>query len=179
MITQQKLIQLFDYNLNTGLFTRKITINSRAIKGSIAGSDNGKGYIKLWIDKKFYYIHRLAWLYVYGKLPSKGIDHIDNNPSNNKINNLRLANQSENMQNTYKFKTNTSGYKGVTWNKNLNKWTAQIWVNSKRKYLGDFINIEDAYSSYCEAAKQFHTRNKVILNQKVQEYTRRTEMKMQ
>jgi hypothetical protein len=162
MITQQRIKQLFDYDQETGLFTRKITVNSRAKEGTIAGTDNGKGYIKFWVDNKFYYGHRLAWLYVYGDLPSKGIDHIDNNPSNNKINNLRLANQSENMQNVNKFKTNTSGYKGVYWNKNYSKWTAQIWVNSKRKFLGNFENIKDAYLAYCDAAKIFHTRNKVV-----------------
>ena len=162
MITQSQLQDLFDYNPETGHLIRKITINCQAVKGAIVGSDNGNGYKKLWIDKKQYYVHRLIWIYVYGNIPDVGIDHIDNNPSNNKINNLRLANQSENMQNVNKFRTNTSGYKGVTWNKNYGKWTSQIWLNNKRKFLGNFENIENAYLAYCDAAKILHTRNKAV-----------------
>ena len=161
MITQAQLHQLFDYNPETGIFIRKIKTSNNA-KIGVSGADNGIGYIKLCIDNKLYFAHRLAWLYVHGAFPDKNLDHINGSPSDNRICNLRLVNQSQNMQNIEKFRTNTSGYKGVTWRKDTKKWTAQIWKNSKRFGLGCFETAEDAYKAYCEAAKTMHTHNRVI-----------------
>jgi hypothetical protein len=161
MITQAQLHQLFDYNPETGIFIRKIKTSNNA-KIGVSGTDNGIGYIKLCINSKLYFAHRLAWLYVYGVFPNKNLDHINNNPSDNRICNLRLANQSENMQNTEKRKTNTSGYKGVTLRKDTGKWSAQITKNYKNFRLGCFNTAAEAYAAYCQAAKEMHTHNRVI-----------------
>ena len=85
-------------------------------------------------------------------LPTEYVDHIDCNPLNNTRPNLRLATNSQNQANTKKSPFNTSGYKGVTWHKHQQKWQAKIQHNGKSYYLGQFINIEDAYKAYCDKA---------------------------
>ena len=162
MVTQALLHQLFDYNPETGLFIRKIKTSNRAKMGVALGTLKEKEYLTISVNNKLHLAHRLAWLYMYGSFPDKNLDHINGDPSDNRICNLRLVNQSQNMQNIEKFKTNTSGYKGVTWRKDTKKWTAQIWKNSKRFGLGCYETAEDAYAAYCQAAKEMHTHNRVI-----------------
>ena len=83
------------------------------------------------------------------------IDHIDGNPCNNKIENLRLANHSENMRNAKTRIDNKSGVKGISWCKSKNKWKVQLWFNGKQNYIGRFDNIEFAK----EVVKQVRTKN--------------------
>ena len=90
-----------------------------------------------------------------GYLP-KFIDHIDCNPSNNKIENLREATFSQNQHNTKKRITNTSGVKNVHWYKPLKKWMVYIMINKKRKHLGYFNNIELAELVAQEARNKYH-----------------------
>jgi hypothetical protein len=91
----------------------------------------------------------------------KQVDHVNHDTLDNRrfINSeeqLRLANNSENGRNARKSKANTSGYKGVTFRKDLNKWVASIRINRKPIHLGFFDDPKDAYASYCEAAPRFH-----------------------
>lgn len=95
------------------------------------------------------------------------IDHIDRDPLNNQRNNLRICTQVQNMYNQSLNKLNTSGFKGVFYNKELNKWTAQIKVNQKNIYLGIFDKIEDAHQARIKADlkyfgefSSFQTKNK-------------------
>mgnify|MGYP001558903680 CR=1 FL=1 len=81
------------------------------------------------------------------------VDHADGNPLNNQRFNLRKATNSQNQMNRKNSSINTSGYKGVTWNKKLNKWRAQIYLEKKYIYLGYFKNIKDAASAYNEKAR--------------------------
>jgi hypothetical protein len=162
MITQEILFQQFDYNPETGLFFRKKKTSNNACVTKPSGWDNKSGYIKLCINNKQQFAHRMAWLYVYGELPDKDVDHINGNRSDNRICNLRITNRSENMQNTEKFKTNTSGFKGVTWLKKEKKWLAQITKNYQHFNIGVFETAEQAYAAYCQAAKEVHTHNRVI-----------------
>jgi hypothetical protein len=83
-------------------------------------------------------------------------DHINLNTLDNRSVNLRIVNQSQNSMNTTKPVTNTSGVKGVYWNKEKCKWQAQIKVNGKNRYLGRFSCIEDAKKVHREAAINFH-----------------------
>jgi len=105
---------------------------------------------------KVYYGHILAWIYTYGEIPTFDIDHIDGNPSNNRIDNLRLSTKGENARHSKRPVNNTSGYKGVSWNKRLNKWVANISVDRKGIYLGSFKYGHDAYFAYCVAAIKYH-----------------------
>lgn len=109
------------------------------------GKHNQKG--------KLIFMHHL----VFGIFPLESlIDHINRNPLDNRVNNLRIANKSENGINRMENKNNTSGYKGVTYLKNNNKWMAGIKINYKRKYLGSFNTALEASIAYDkEAKKQF------------------------
>jgi len=84
------------------------------------------------------------------------IDHINGNGLDNRKSNLRLCSNKENARNRGKNINNTSGYKGVTWSKEKNKWNARICFNYKDIYLGDYKNIKDAARAYNEAAIKYH-----------------------
>ena len=83
------------------------------------------------------------------------IDHIDRNGLNNQRNNLRDSTRSQNNANRGLNKNNTSGYKGVCWNKQKQKWHARIRVNYKYVQLGLFDNIKDAARAYNKAALKY------------------------
>jgi len=98
----------------------------------------------------------LHWA-IIGK-PKKGfvVDHIDNNPLNNTRSNLRICTPGENAKNSKQIgKNNTSGYKGVKWDKARNKWMASIMVEYRNKFLGRFESKEKAAICYNKAAKKY------------------------
>lgn len=112
------------------------------------------GYIRIRLDngKIKLYGHRLAWFYVNGTWPPKFIDHIDNNRSNNSISNLRLADTKTNQYNKTKMTNNTSGYIGVRFCKQTNKYRADIRVEGVKICIGFFTNILDAAKAYDRVA---------------------------
>ena len=79
------------------------------------------------------------------------VDHIDRNRLNNKKSNLRLCTTEQNNHNTGMFKNNTSGYKGVNWNKREKVWKASITKNNKRVGLGVFKTAREAAIAYNNA----------------------------
>lgn len=95
--------------------------------------------------------------HIVGK-PEKGYctDHIDRDKLNNTKANLRIVTISQNGMNKLKSKVNTSGYKGVSWNKYAKKYTATIVLNKKTIHLGKFNDPQDAYKAYCEGCKIYH-----------------------
>lgn len=155
MVTQEYLKEHFFYQEETGLFFRKQKKPNSQEIGKPYTKDNGSGYIKFCVCGSLRYAHRMAWLYVYGEIPEKNIDHINGNRSDNRIANLRLVNQSENTANSRKSKANTSGRKGVTWRKDINKWSAQIMVNYKHVSLGVYDDLEEAANAYKQAAQRY------------------------
>lgn len=82
------------------------------------------------------------------------VDHKDGNGLNNQRLNLRPATHQQNMFNQRTYKNNTSGYKGVTWQKDCGKWRAQIGMDGKKQYLGLFTNPEDAACAYDAKASE-------------------------
>ena len=95
------------------------------------------------------------------------VDHIDNIKSNNNINNLRWATNSENQHNKSMSKNNTSGVKGVVWHKGKAKWQSQIMIDGMQIYLGLFENLDDAKQARMIRAKQAfgiftHSSEKII-----------------
>lgn len=142
MLTQERLKELLKYDSNTGIFTWIKA--SQGIKASSQAGCKANGYILIGIDYQLYQAHRLAWLYIYGSLPKKQIDHINHNRADNRIINLREVTHQENTKNAPKRKTNTSGVTGVSWDKDTNKWRSQITINGKATYLGIFSDKLDA-----------------------------------
>lgn len=155
-LTLETLRDLVAYDPETGQFTR-LTSRTRTDRvGTVTGTVGSHGYVRITLGDQFYLAHRLAWFYVYGEMPKGKLDHIDRNRQNNKISNLRLASDSQNVWNAPARKNNKSGFKGVTWNKRNKAWTAEIWKNYKKTYLGSFKDIEDARKAYIKASVSMH-----------------------
>ena len=156
MLTQAELQSQLHYNHETGIFTRLIVHSNRLKVGDIAGSKQRTGYLLIGINKKRYLSHRLAWLYVHGEFPLKDTDHINGVRDDNRIVNLREATRSENNFNVGVRKNNTSGFKGVCFNKEMNKWRANAGLNGKKLHLGLFSTPELASQAYQAFAKVVH-----------------------
>lgn len=88
--------------------------------------------------------HRVAWAIYYGYWPKDYIDHINGVRHDNRISNLRDADQFVNMRNASKSKRNKSGVVGVHWHKSAEKWAASIMVDGKNKHLGLFSELDEA-----------------------------------
>lgn len=88
--------------------------------------------------------------------PEKQVDHINRNRLDNRKANLRLCSGYENARNHGLRKDNTSGYVGVTYEKNNKKWVAKIRYRGERKHIGSFDCIHDAAKAYNEAALKYH-----------------------
>lgn len=103
-------------------------------------------------------LHRVIMQRVIGRNlhATELIDHIDGDTLNNRRSNLRIVNNSQNNINSRKRRTNTSGYKGVSWSKDKSKWMAYINPGHKQIHLGYYLTPEDAYAAYCEATKKYH-----------------------
>jgi len=151
-----RLRQLLDYDPETGIFRWKQFRRWSAKEGDFAGYINKRGYHKISVDGVDYSAHRIAWKIFYNEEPSDIIDHVDRNKQNNKIENLRLATNQQNCMNVEVKKNNTSGVKGVYFNKKQQKWVARIGFNYNKINLGSFEKIEDAARAYKNAEKKYH-----------------------
>jgi len=123
------------------------------------GNKNGYPRVELFKDKKGkkFRIHRLvAIAFILNPDNKLCVDHIDENKINNNVNNLRWATSQENLQNTGKRNNNTTGFKGVSYNKTKNKYVARIMINGKLKHLGYFKTALEASQEYEEYAKDLH-----------------------
>lgn len=108
----------------------------------------GKGYLSVRYGGKYIMTHRLVYALTKGPFYSH-IDHIDGNPSNNSISNLRLCDQGLNVANARIRSDNTSGYIGVIWHKaSKGRWQAQTMYKGKRIHVGLFTDKEEAALAY-------------------------------
>jgi len=130
--------------------------NSRLAGKEAFTSDGGSGYLVGHIFDRRHSAHRIIWAMHTGAWPDKHIDHVDGDPSNNRIENLREATHTENAWNRGAQENNTSGYKGVYWHKHKQKWVARIYKNRKQHHLGYFTCPKEAHAAYCKAAKELH-----------------------
>lgn len=153
-MTSEYLHALFNYR-DGKLFWKQKT-GKRTVIGMQAGSKRPDGYRHIRINKKYYQEHVLIWCMQKGEWPSLLIDHENEIRDDNRIDNLRLATKSQNAVNTGKWSTNTSGYKGVSFNKASKKWVANISVNKKLIYLGAFGTAEEANIAYKAAVIKHH-----------------------
>jgi hypothetical protein len=144
--------EIFFYDKETGDILQKKK-RPRIRVGAIAGSITPKGYRYIQAKGRKYPAHHLVWFFETGSFPSLFIDHIDGNKLNNHFSNLREVTTKQNNEHRGKQKNNTTGYKGVTYNKRLDKFVAQIQHNYQMKYLGVFKTALEASQSYEQAAK--------------------------
>ena len=154
-LTHEYVSKILSYDHETGLFLWKRS-SGKASVGKEAGTVMSKGYRCIWIDGRPYYAHRLAWLMHTGRWPERHIDHINMNRLDNSFGNLRQATNGQNRHNQGVPKNNTSGYKGVCWNKSSQKWQASIKKDGVRTYLGFFDDPYIAHLAYCKASAELH-----------------------
>jgi hypothetical protein len=138
MITQDEALNMFEYR--DGVLLWKNSVRP-SFNGKEAGYNNGSGYRKINIKGIQYYVHRIIYLMQHGKCP-KIIDHIDRNPSNNKIENLREATSSQNAINSFRKRKASSGVTNVSFNKKRNKYGVYVRVNCKNTFFGSFDDLE-------------------------------------
>jgi hypothetical protein len=154
-LTAEHLREVLHYDPDTGIFRWRIKRNGYGggtKPGMIAGTIGANGYRYIGLDQKPLLAHRLAFLYVNGHWPAKCIDHIDGDPLNNCYANLREATHQQNMSNIKKHRTNTSGFRGVSFQHN--GYLAQIYLNGSSRYLGRFKTAEEASAAYERVARE-------------------------
>jgi len=137
---------LFSYDLEKGELLRNVPGGrfGRFGIGSKAGWKDKVGYIHIRIDGRLYLAHRLIWLREYGYFPEYFLDHINQNPSDNRLKNLREVSPSCNLRNRGNPMNNTSGIKGVHWYKPTGKWKSQINVCCVAVHLGHYKSFDNA-----------------------------------
>lgn len=161
MLTQELLHELLKYDQRTGVFTWRSrnngtkTWNAR-YAGTRAGHLNAQGYVRIAVFRQNYSAHRLAWLYVTGRWPSRDIDHANAIKSDNRFCNLREATAAQNIANCVLHKNNKSGVKGVCWCQQTSKWVAYITINKRRIRLGVFYDLDAARRARNEAAIKYY-----------------------
>lgn len=116
-LTAERLRHLLDNSPASGVFIWRISPSPRVKPGEIAGAVNDRGYIKIKIGGKHIPAHRLAFLWMTGQEPTDQVDHINGIRSDNRWGNLRLATPSQNQWNKGPQWNNTSGYRGVSYDK--------------------------------------------------------------
>jgi len=177
MLDQEELKKLVHYDQETGIMLWKsreetcFQLKAWNIKhaGKRVGVEDTRGHLrtKLRGYKRTYSIHRLAWLYVYGSFPEGQLDHINRIKTDNRIDNLRISDDTLNQHNIEMWSNNTSGVKGVHWDKSNKKWMVKIRWRGERLYLGSFENLEDAKEAYATASIQYaknfsiHSENRI------------------
>jgi hypothetical protein len=154
-LTQDKLKEHLSYDPNTGIF---IWIKPKARRtkiGSIAGSPVVRGgYLSIMIDGINYSCHQLAWLYVYGYIPIVLVDHKNTIPTDNRIDNLRLATKTQNAYNAKTPSTNTTGVKGVYVIKG--KYVARVTANGKTYSFGCHSTLDAAATAVRAGRTKLH-----------------------
>lgn len=153
------LHELLRYDHFTGEFTWKVDPSrGKSRRGNIAGTTNRAGYVRIGISGYGQLAaHRLAWAYVHGAIGDDvEVDHIDGNPSNNAIANLRLASSSEQKRNRRVQSNNRSGLKGAFYHacRKGKKWRSQIKVGERLIFLGYYNTAEEAHAAYAKAAEE-------------------------
>lgn len=154
------LNQLLRYDPKTGKLFWKNRPESHFKRERDAGSWNTRyagseafagvdfcGYRVGAIDQSTYKAHRIIWAMVNGCEPSSQIDHINGDPSDNRIENLRLVDCMANARNQRIRANNTSGIMGVYWKRPLKMWAAQIGSRRNRQHLGYFVKKSDAVAA--------------------------------
>ena len=151
------LKDILKYEPETGIFYWRTDRNHAVVIGSIAGGQHPGGYWMIGINGKNYAAHRLAWFYHYEELsPFDQVDHYNLNKIDNRLSNLRIANNSQNKQNSGVRKDCKSGIKGAHRGRRPGTYTSKIIVDGKMIWLGTFKTAEEAHDAYCKAAERYY-----------------------
>ncbi len=155
-LTADRVREVLSYDEISGELRWKVSPGNQILDGTLAGKYETNGRLRIKIDGKLYLGHRLAWLHYYGSWPEKFIDHINGNPQDNRISNLRQATNQQNSFNQKRPRNNTTGFKGVNFHKRHSLYQAYIKADGKRIHLGYFEDPKEAHVAYVAAAKKYH-----------------------
>ena len=155
--SQDVLRQLLSYTPETGALHWRANdvapkTNARKPGGLAFRCKTDKGYFRGGLLGRNVMAHRVVWKWHYGTEPAE-IDHIDGNPSNNVIGNLRAASRQDNVRNTRIRKTNKSGVQGVHLHRGY--WVASIRNGGKQIELGQFKTVAEAATCRKQAEQEF------------------------
>lgn len=173
-ISIEMLIEMFELDADTGVIrwkhrpehhfrttaARTASHSANRFNSQLAGkvaftSRHQRGYLRAEIGNKLFQAHRVAFALFYGHWPAGVIDHINGDPSDNRICNLRSVEQAENMKNQALRVNNSSGRVGVRAHKVTGKWHAAIKVNGKNKHLGVFSSHAEASAARSAAESKY------------------------
>jgi hypothetical protein len=157
-ISIEELVSVVDYDPATGLIKWK-NPGKKSSKDWFPGYSSHAGYKMIRVKGyKKIYVHRLAWAMTMGDWPPNLIDHINGDPSDNRVCNLRCVSDLENNQNILKAKKSSkSKIRGVYFSDRLKKWVSQITVNRKTRHLGVFDSKELASVAYLQEKSKSHS----------------------
>lgn len=155
MTTQQLVAEYFEYR-DGKLYWKKVAhLNKQCLVGQEAGSMHPTGYRYVtWLNKS-HKVHRLIFLLEHGYLPPE-VDHINSNRADNRLENLRAANRSQNQCNRFALSNNKSGYPGVNWHKHAKSWYVRVMKDGKSHIIGYFKDLELAGLVATEARSLYH-----------------------
>lgn len=165
MFTQSRLVELLDYDPQTGIFKFKPRPRSyfksegqykiwhKRFCNKPIKTRNQLGYIEFCLDYKLVKAHRIAWIYVYGETPDE-IDHINHVRDDNRILNLRNVSSLTNSRNRAIAKNNKSGVNGVNWYPKYGKWVARLGNFYGRTFLGYHDTVEQAAEAIASAKQR-------------------------
>lgn len=143
---QKRIKELLSYDPDTGLFHRLVASNQHPI-GVLSGNLQSNGFVRIVVNGRKFLAHRLAWLYVYGEWPPKGLYHINFNRADNRLSNLRVASRGEIRAHGHARTDNKLGVRGVRLHES-GKYIARICCAGKSHYLGLFNTKEEAAEAY-------------------------------
>lgn len=152
-LTVAGLRERLDYEPETGLFYWALQRKSRDVVGTLAGGISTDGYRVIHIDGIDRLGHRLAWAHWFGTFPCVEIDHINSVRNDNRIENLRLADRSQQAQNRGVRSDNKCGIKGCRWDEKEQRYLVRVGFKGKRVIVGRFRYLAEAATAYDAVAK--------------------------
>lgn len=156
-ITQELAREYLRYEPETGHLYWIKKSSDKTVVGKRAGWQRSKnGYRQVGLMGQIIYEHRLIWMMVNGKLPDSQVDHVNGVKDDNRYENLRHADSSQNVANIGAKRDNTSGAKNVHWCNRTSKWIAKVKLYGKTHYGGAFDQYEDAVRASAVARQKVH-----------------------
>lgn len=161
MITGDIVRSLLDYDPVSGVLVWKSregsdrgthSWNAKHAGKRAGGSRGVYGYRGVKILGKVYMEHRVIWLFVNDEWPKIDIDHINGDSEDNRLENLRVATRTQNIQNQKCRMDNLAGLKGIQWRSDMKKYHVRITVNGIRRTVGWYVDPNEAHAAYCREA---------------------------